>query len=400
MVILRKPLSILAALMLVFTTSNVLASDTVDSVKVETTEIHAEEHAGHAEAHGEENLSPKEVINQHVEHHLKDDYYFTFFSDEEEGKYYGFALPVILFDNGLKIFSASEFHYGEKVVEKDGQYYKLYHGKIYKTDAEGTIHYNAEHHPENEKPLDFSITKNVFSLFLTALLLFVMFTSLAKTYKTSHDNLPKGFNRVLEPLVIYVRDEIARPNIGEKKYKKFMPYLLTVFFLIWLLNLIGLTPLGINVTGNIAVTLCLALFTFFITQFSANKDYWGHIFWMPGVPVPMKIILAPIEVLGMFTKPFSLMIRLFANITAGHTVVMGLIAIVFLMKEQLSTGGAIGTSMALTLFISIIELLVAFLQAFIFTMLSSLFIGMAVQDHHHEEHHSEDVLGDHDNAIV
>jgi F-type H+-transporting ATPase subunit a len=205
---------------------------------------------------------------------------------------------------------------------------------------------------------------------------------------------------VLEPLVIYVRDEIARPNIGEKKYKKFMPYLLTVFFLIWLLNLIGLTPLGINVTGNITITLCLALFTFFITQFSANKDYWGHIFWMPGVPVPMKIVLMPIEILGMFTKPFSLMIRLFANITAGHTVVMGLIAIVFLMKEQLSTGGAIGTSMALTLFISIIELLVAFLQAFIFTMLSSLFIGMAVQDHHHEEHHSEDELGDHDNAIV
>jgi F-type H+-transporting ATPase subunit a len=184
-----------------------------------------------------------------------------------------------------------------------------------------------------------------------------------------------------------VRDEIARPNIGEKKYKKFMPYLLTVFFLIWLLNLLGLTPLGINVTGNIAFTLCTAAFTFFITQFSANKDYWGHIFWMPGVPVPMKIILAPIEVLGMFTKPFSLMIRLFANITAGHTVVMGLIAIVFLMKEQLTVGGATAVSLALTLFISVIEILVAFLQAYIFTMLSSLFIGMAVQDHHHDDHH-------------
>jgi len=399
MVILRKPLSILAALMLVFTTTNVLASDTVDSTKVETNEVHAS-HVDHEETHGEEAKSSKEVINEHISHHLKDDYYFTFFSDEEEGKHYGFALPVILLDNGLKMFSASEFHHGDKVVEKGGQYYKLYHSKIYKTDAEGTIQYNAEHHPENERPLDFSITKNVFSLFLTAALLFVMFTSLAKTYKTSHNKLPKGFNRVLEPLVIYVRDEIARPNIGEKKYKKFMPYLLTVFFLIWLLNLIGLTPLGINVTGNITITLCLALFTFFITQFSANKDYWGHIFWMPGVPVPMKIVLMPIEILGMFTKPFSLMIRLFANITAGHTVVMGLIAIVFLMKEQLSTGGAIGTSMALTLFISIIELLVAFLQAFIFTMLSSLFIGMAVQDHHHEEHHSEDELGDHDNAIV
>ena len=201
-------------------------------------------------------------------------------------------------------------------------------------------------------------------------------------------------------MVIYVRDEIARPNIGEKKYKKFMPYLLTVFFLIWLLNLIGLTPLGINVTGNIAITMCLAVFTFIITQFSGNKDYWGHIFWMPGVPVPMKIILAPIEVLGMFTKPFSLMIRLFANITAGHTVVMGLIAIIFVMKEQLTTVGATTVSLALTLFISVIEILVAFLQAYIFTMLSSLFIGMAVQEHHHDEHHSTDMHGDHDNAII
>lgn len=397
--ILRKPLSILAALMLVFTASNALASDTVDSIKVESHEVH-EEHATHEVAEGHESLSPKEVINEHIAHHLKDDYYFTFFADEAENKHYGFALPVILIDNGLKVFSASEFHYGETTVEKDGQFYVLHHGKIYKTDATGDLKLDEHHHPTVEKPINFSITKNVFSLLITAILLFVMFTSLAKTYKNGPNSLPKGFSRVLEPLVIYVRDEIARPNIGEKKYKKFMPFLLTVFFLIWLLNLIGLTPLGINVTGNITVTLCLALFTFFITQFSANKDYWGHIFWMPGVPVPMKIILAPIEVLGMFTKPFSLMIRLFANITAGHTVVMGLIAIVFLMKEQLSTGGAIGTSLALTLFISIIELLVAFLQAFIFTMLSSLFIGMAVQDHHHDEHHSEDVLGEHDNSIV
>lgn len=399
MAIFKQPLSVLASLMLFFVTSIALASDTVDSTAVESQEVH-NEHATHEEMDNHGEKSPKEVINEHIAHHLKDDYYFTFFSDEAEDKHYGFALPVILIDNGLKIFSASEFHYGDKVVEKEGQFYKLYHGKIYKTDAEGTISYDEHHHPTNDKPLDFSITKNVFSLLITAILLFIMFTSLAKTYKNGANSLPKGFSRVLEPLVIYVRDEIARPNIGDKKYKKFMPFLLTVFFLIWLLNLIGLTPLGINVTGNIAITLCLALFTFVITQFSASKDYWAHIFWMPGVPVPMKIILAPIEVLGMFTKPFSLMIRLFANITAGHTVVMGLIAIVFLMKEQLSTGGAIGTSLALTLFISIIELLVAFLQAFIFTMLSSLFIGMAVQEHHHDESHSSDMLGEEDNAIV
>jgi F-type H+-transporting ATPase subunit a len=144
-----------------------------------------------------------------------------------------------------------------------------------------------------------------------------------------------------------------------------------------------LTPLGFNVTGQIAVTACLALFTFLIVQFSGNKDYWGHIFWMPGVPVPMKIILAPIEVLGMFTKPFSLMIRLFANITAGHFVVMSLIALMITLKAMFGPVASTGVSVALTLFISVIEILVAFLQAFIFTMLSSLFIGMAVQEHEH-----------------
>lgn len=384
MVISRKPLSLIVAIAFsilpFFSTANTTSDST--SVAVEHAhESHGEDHSGH------EGLSQKEKVNAHIAHHLQDSYDFIFFSDEAEGKHYGFSLPVILIDNGLKMFSASKFHHGETVAEVDGQHYKLFHNKIYKTDAEGTLKFDKHHHPTNEKPLNFSITKNVFSLFVTAIIIFFLFYGLAKTYKTSHNNLPKGFNRVLEPLVIYVRDEIARPNIGEAKYKKFMPYLLTVFFLIWLLNLIGLTPLGINVTGNIAVTMCLAIFTFLVTQFSANKDYWGHIFWMPGVPVPMKIILAPIEVLGMFTKPFSLMIRLFANITAGHTVVMGLIAIVFVMKEQLTTVGATTVSLALTLFISVIEILVAFLQAYIFTMLSSLFIGMAVQEHHHDDDH-------------
>lgn len=396
MVISKKPINVIVAFAFAIMPLFGVANNTVDSTAVVQTEevLHVEE------SHVAEPLSQKDKVNAHIAHHLQDSYDFVFYSDEEKGENYGFSLPVILIDNGFKLFSASKFHHGESVVEVDGNYYALFHGKIYKTDATGDLKLDAHHHPTVERPLDFSITKNVFSLLVTSLIIFLLFYSLAKTYKTSHNNLPKGFNRVLEPLVIYVRDEIARPNIGEKKYKKFMPYLLTVFFLIWLLNLIGLTPLGINVTGNIAVTMCLAIFTFIITQFSANKDYWGHIFWMPGVPIPMKIILAPIEVLGMFTKPFSLMIRLFANITAGHTVVMGLIAIIFVMKEQLTTGGATVVSLGLTLFISVIEILVAFLQAYIFTMLSSLFIGMAVQDHHHDEHHSSDALGDHDNAIV
>lgn len=321
-----------------------------------------------------------EEINEHIAHHLQDDHYFTLYKAGD--KYVGFPLPVILIDNGLKVFSSGEFEQGKAVVEKDGQHYKYYHGKIYKTDAAGTITYDEKHHPTNEKPWDFSITKNVVGLMLAALLLFLGFISLAKTYKKGANAIPTGVGRFLEPLVLYVRDEMAIPNIGHR-YKEFMPYLLSVFFLIFILNVMGLTPIGFNVTGNISVTLCLALFTFFITNFKANKDYWKHIFWMPGVPVPFKFVLAPIEVLGMFTKPFSLMLRLFANITAGHSVVMGLIAIVYLFQTQLTIPGSIGVSMLLTLILFFLELLVAFLQAFIFTMLSSLFIGMAVEEHAH-----------------
>lgn len=334
------------------------------------------------DVHGDAPKTQDDEIKAYIAHHLEDDHYFSLFSDKKAGKHYGFPLPVILIDGGLKIFSSGEFQHGENIVEKGGTFYKLYHGKIYKTDASGILSYDEDHHPTNAKPLDFSITKNVVGLFLAGILLFWGFLGLAKTYKKGANAIPKGFSRVLEPLVLYVRDEMAIQNIGHR-YKEFMPYLLSVFFLILTLNLLGLTPLGFNVTGNISITLCLALFTFFITNIKANKDYWKHIFWMPGVPVPFKFVLAPIEVLGMFTKPFSLMVRLFANITAGHTVIMGLIAIVYLLQNQLTVGGSIGVSMVLTCFLMVIELFVAFLQAFIFTMLSSLFIGMAVEEHTH-----------------
>lgn len=342
------------------------------------------EHNAHQDVHGDgvkDGVNTPKEINDYIQHHLADSHDYTFYSDEVAGKHYGFSLPVILLDNGLKIFSSSKFHHGDSIATVDGSHYKLYHGKIYKTDVAGTLAFDAHHHPTNEKPLDFSITKNVFSIFVIAIIMFLLFAGLAKGYKKGP--IPTGLGRALEPLVLFVRDEIARPNIGEKKYRKFMGFLLTVFFFIWIANLLGMTPLGVNVTGNITVTVCLALFTFLIVQFSGNKDYWKHIFWMPGVPVPMKILLAPIEILGLFTKPFSLLIRLFANITAGHTVVMGLLAVIYVMKEVLGTGGAIGVSMLLTLFISLIELLVAFLQAYLFTMLSSLFIGMAVEEHDH-----------------
>jgi F-type H+-transporting ATPase subunit a len=379
MVISRKPLHVIAAIAIAILPLFSFANVSNDSVKKEAHEVHGAADANHGET--AEPQDKKAKVDAYIQHHLQDSHDFTFFSDEKEGKHYGFSLPVILIDNGLKVFSSSKFHHGETVAEVDGNFYKLYHGKIYKTDAAGTINYDEHHHPTNAKPLDFSITKNVFSMLFTSVLLLFMFIGLAKSYKKGP--IPTGFGRVLEPLILFIRDEIAIPNIGEKKYRKFMGYLLTVFFLIWLLNLLGMTPLGINVTGNIAVTICLALFTYFITQFSANKDYWKHIFWMPGVPVPMKIILMPIEILGTLTKPFALLIRLFANITAGHVVIMSLIAMIFVGKNLAAD---LPISLGLTLFISIIEVLVAFLQAFIFTMLSSLFIGMAVQDHHDDHH--------------
>jgi F-type H+-transporting ATPase subunit a len=380
MVISKKPLHVIVAIALAILPLYSFANISNDTVKKEGQEVHLASETAHEELAQPQDKKAK--VDAYIQHHLQDSYDFTFFSDEKEGKHYGFSLPVILIDNGLKVFSSSKFHHGETIAEVDGNYYKMYHGKIYKTDALGTIEYDEAHHPTNVKPLDFSITKNVFSMLFTSILLLFMFIGLAKSYKK--EPIPTGFGRVLEPLILFIREEIAIPNIGEKKYRKFMGYLLTVFFLIWLLNLLGMTPLGINVTGNISVTICLALFTYFITQFSANKDYWKHIFWMPGVPVPMKIILMPIEILGTLTKPFALLIRLFANITAGHVVIMSLIAMIFVGKN-LATDLPI--SLGLTLFISIIEVLVAFLQAFIFTMLSSLFIGMAVQDHHHDDNH-------------
>ncbi|MBQ4801372.1 F0F1 ATP synthase subunit A [Aquimarina sp. MMG015] len=317
-------------------------------------------------------------IKEFIDHHLLDSHDFTFFSDKETGKHYGFPLPVILWDGGLKVFSSSKFHHGETVAEVDGNHYKLYHSKIYKTDAEGTINYDEDHHATNTKPLDFSITKNVVSIFLIGLLMFFMFRGLAKSYK-KNNSIPTGAGRFLEPLVLFVRDEIAIPNIGENKYKRYMSFLLTVFFFIWFLNLLGMTPLAVNVTGNIAVTFALALITFLITNFTANKNYWGHIFWMPGVPTFMKVVLAPIELLGVFIKPFSLMIRLYANMTAGHVVLMSIVGLMFVFKSWIGSPLSFGLAFAL----SILELLVAALQAYIFTMLAALYFGMASEEAHH-----------------
>ena len=340
---------------------------------------HEESHSAHAEEHSASNQGDRKgFVKEFIGHHLADTYDFGLFSYEDDHgheNHVGFSLPVILWDNasGLHIFSSSNFHHATTVAESNGSFYKISHSHIYATDNSGAFLMDGEGH--HVKPLDFSITKNVFVIFVVCVLLFFVFLKMAKGY--SKNALPTGFARVLEPLVLYVRDEIAIPNIGKKHYKKYMSFLLTVFFFVWLINLLGLSPLGVNVTNNIAVTSSLALITYVLTTFTANKSYWGHIFWMPGVPLPMKFLLAPIELLGTLIKPFSLMIRLYANITAGHIVLMSILGMIYVFKSWI--GGPL--SFGLAFFLSLLELLVAALQAYIFTMLSALYFGTAVEEH-------------------
>lgn len=237
---------------------------------------------------------------------------------------------------------------------------------------------------------DFSITRNVFTMLLTALVLFLLFRAAAGAATRREHQAPKGLQNFLEPFVIFIRDEVAKPNIGPK-YERYLPYLLSAFFFILGLNLIGQIPFfpgSANVTGNISVTIVLAVLTFLISTFSANKHFWEHTLWMPGVPAPLKIlILTPIEVLGLFLKPFTLLLRLFANITAGHIVILSFVSLIFIFGDAgKSVGGSAAgaaASIPLTLFMMTLELLVAFLQAFIFTMLSAVYIGTAVEEPHH-----------------
>ena len=381
MVISKKPLHFIVAL-LVSVLPLLSVANNSDSTAVQTETVHSETE-GH---HTEEPKDLKTEIKEYIAHHLLDSYDFHLFSWEDDSKvehHIGFPLPVILVDNGVQFFMSSKFHHGETVAESNGNFYKLYHGKIYKTDADGTISYNAEHHVTNAKPtIDFSITKNVFMMLVVSLLMVWLFSSLAKSY-AKNGGIASGAGRFFEPIILYIRDDIAIPNIGHKNYKKYMSYLLTIFFFIWFLNMFGLTPLGVNVTGNIAITAGLAILTYLITTFTANKNYWGHIFWMPGVPSLMKIVLAPIELLGTIIKPFSLMIRLYANIVAGHVVLMSIIGLMFIFKNWLGSS----LSFVLAFALSLLEILVAALQAYIFTMLSALYFGAANEEHHHDEAH-------------
>jgi F-type H+-transporting ATPase subunit a len=298
-------------------------------------------------------------------HHIADahEWHFATIGDT----HVSIPLPVILYSptKGFSVFSSSHFYHSADGTH-DG--YVLEHEHIKATDG--------------SKVYDFSITKNVASLIISFVLLLVIFSAVAKGYRDNVGKAPKGIQAAIEPIIFYMRDEVIKPNIGEKHYRRFTPYLLTLFFFIWINNLLGLMPGGANLSGNIAVTMTLALITFFIVNFNGKKSYWGHIFAMPGVPKWLLPIMTPVEIVGVFMKPFSLMVRLFANITAGHIILLSFISMIFIFKTILVS--PIVT--AFSVFLFVIELLVAALQAYIFTILSASYIGSALEEHHDDHH--------------
>lgn len=347
-------------------------------------------------------------------------------------------LPCILYApaQGWTVMMSSKFEHGHKAI--DG--YVLNHGRVNRVadpafpagevHIEGITHqkenvvlagkekevevYYVQHEGKSfrlDKPstldggvlgggitsfYDFSITKNVFTLILATILLFVIFILVARGYKRNEGKAPSGIQAFFEPFFIFIRDEVSIPMIGEKHYERFQPFLMSLFFFILFINLLGLMPFfpgSANVTGNLAVTMTLAVFTFIAVNINGNKHYWEHIFWMPGIPAWVKLILTPVEILGVFIKPFSLMIRLFANISAGHIIILSLIGLIFLFGNNgESVGGAVAGGFIgglFTAFMNLIELLVAFLQAFIFSILTASYIGSAIDEgHHHDEEHA------------
>jgi F-type H+-transporting ATPase subunit a len=344
-------------------------------------------------------------------------------------------LPMMLYspDKGWDIFSSGKFHSGH---HEDGHNayngYVLHHGSVHRvidpSFPQGEITVDGFTHKTEERDgkqtdvnyanvggkeyrldsrstldggvlgggitsfYDFSLTKNVVSMLLVCLLLFWVFRSAAKAYKSNPDKAPSGLQGFVEPMFTFIRDEVAIPFIGKDKYMRFLPLLMSIFFFILGLNLFGQVPFfgGTNVTGNLTVTMIIALIVFVIVNINGKRDYWQHIFWMPDVPVFVKPLLAAVEIMGLFIKPLTLMLRLAGNITAGHIAILSFIGLIFIFgKSGASLGGsAIGTAMAvpLTLFMMAIELIVAFVQAFVFTILTASYIGAALEEHHHGDH--------------
>lgn len=325
-------------------------------------------------------------ITEMIMHHIGDSHEFQILTIPREGKSdikISLPLPIILWsNNSIHLISSSKF-YNQAVVESRGNYFVMSHEKIYNTDSTGHLAKDETGEITNLKPLDLSITKNVLTMFLSMLIIALLCISAAKTYAQSKGpSAPKGVQKVLEPIILFVKDDIVKPQIDDNKSDFFMPFLLTLFFFIWVNNLIGIVPFfpgGANLSGNIAFTFTLAIFAFLATNIFGSKHYWREILLAPGTPFYVKIFLVPIEIIGMFTKPFALMLRLFANITAGHIIILSLTSIIFVLKSIYVSP----LTILLSLVMYSLEFLVATLQAYIFTLLSALFIGMAVNKAEH-----------------
>lgn len=353
------------------------------------------------------NVSHEEVAQENekfnpgamIMHHISDAHQIHFI-----GKIY-MPLPVILWNHGhLEVFMSSAFWNGfdekgelqfKPYTASSGTTYENHHESIVVSSGESHEGHgaHAEHGAEvaHEKPMDFSITKSVFGMLFIIVLMVIIFRSVAARYKEGANKAPTGLQNAIEPFILFVRDEVAIPSIGKKKAASFMPFLLTVFFFIWMCNMLGLIPFlgGFNITGTLSITLVLATLVFIITSINGNAHYWGHIFWPPGIPFGIKLILVPIEALSIFIKPTVLMIRLTANITAGHIIILAFVGLVLLFGQNSAIAGyGVGVGAVLfMIFMFFIELLVAFLQAYVFTLLAALYFGDATQDHHHEEDH-------------
>lgn len=337
---------------------------------------HPAQHAGKSATAHEEKLDPAKIIMDHI----KDAHEFHFFS---VGDFHAtIPLPVIVYTQtkGLSVFSSSRFEHGH--ASYNG--YSMHDGNIVADD--------------HSKVYDFSLTKNVVQMFIALAVLVLLMTGIARKYKNGHGvtTAPKGWQNVMEPIITFVRDDVAKPNLG-KKWLKYLPYLLTVFFFILINNIFGLIPGAANVTGNTAFTAVLGIISLIVILFSTNKHFWGHIFWPPGVPLGVKLILIPVEFLGvMVIKPAALIIRLFANMVAGHIIILSFISLIFIFGAM-NKGAGWGfapVSILFTVFIYFIEILVAFIQAFIFTNLTAVFIGQAFEGGH------DDADGHHDPVII
>ena len=363
-----------------------------DDVELQGGENHLHNHGhDHGDHHGDDHedgamFDPSPFIIHHVA-----DAYDIHLWGEGDGAVH-IPLPVILYSkkHGLDVFMSSAFEgHGDTKNTADGKYV-MSHGHIVIAGSQDHHHdhnHSHDHAHEEFELYDFSITKSVFGMLLIMTVLIVMFGRVATSYRTNPGQAPKGLTNFLEPLVIFVRDDIAVPSLGEHKAEKFLPFLLTLFFFILFANLLGLIPFigGFNITGTVGITFVMAALVFLRTTLNGNKDYWGHLFWPPGVPVFVMPIIIPIEVIGMFLKPIVLMIRLTANITAGHIIILSFVSLILIFGETSAVAGyGVGVfSTAFMIFMYCIELLVAFLQAFIFTLLAAIYFGEATQEAHH-----------------